>query len=244
MRGRVTLIRGGRLSHADRRREYRRFVRNATHELVGVSLAVAAGRVLDAAPLEIAGLAAAAVSGSRLPDVDQLGAHVHRRTRLERRTRLASAIGGLLPSAGGVRVRRVAPDGDPFRPGLRCGDGAGGAGRLAGRGGRRARRGRVRGERPRGARGGGCLHAGRGDALGAAVATAGAAASPAGAHPHGSWREGGVRGDGGRRIGARAARLTTSARFRTGQPRAGRGTKSPCQLLVERRVLGDCRVLD
>jgi membrane-bound metal-dependent hydrolase YbcI (DUF457 family) len=68
-------------------------VRNATHELVGVSLAIAAGRVLDVAPLETAGLAAAALFGSRLPDVDQLGARVHRRTRLERRTRLAGAAG-------------------------------------------------------------------------------------------------------------------------------------------------------
>jgi membrane-bound metal-dependent hydrolase YbcI (DUF457 family) len=81
---------------ADRRRQYRRFVRNATHELVGVSLAVAAGRVLDTGPLEIAGLAAAAVLGARLPDVDQLGARVHTRTRLERRVRLAGATGGLL----------------------------------------------------------------------------------------------------------------------------------------------------
>jgi hypothetical protein len=78
---------------ADRRREYRRFVRNVTHELLGVSLAVTAGRVLDAGPLEIAGLAAAAVLGSRLPDVDQLGARVHRRMRLERRTRLAVTAG-------------------------------------------------------------------------------------------------------------------------------------------------------
>ena len=61
-----------------------------------MSLAVAAGRVLDAGPLETAGLAAAAVLGSRLPDVDQLGARVHRRTRLERRTRLAGAAGALL----------------------------------------------------------------------------------------------------------------------------------------------------
>jgi membrane-bound metal-dependent hydrolase YbcI (DUF457 family) len=71
-------------------------VRSATHELVGVSLAVAAGRVLDAGPLETTGLAAAALLGSRLPDVDQLGARVHRRTRLERRTLLAGAAGLVL----------------------------------------------------------------------------------------------------------------------------------------------------
>jgi membrane-bound metal-dependent hydrolase YbcI (DUF457 family) len=71
-------------------------VRNSTHELVGVALAVAAGRVLDAESLETAGLAAAALLGSRLPDVDQLGARVHRRTRLERRTLLAGAAGAML----------------------------------------------------------------------------------------------------------------------------------------------------
>jgi hypothetical protein len=71
-------------------------VRNATHELVGVSLAVAAGLVLEARPLETAGLAASALLGSRLPDVDQVGARVHRRTALERRTVLAGAAGALL----------------------------------------------------------------------------------------------------------------------------------------------------
>ena len=73
-RATLGLGRWSRRSYADRRHEYRRFVRNATHELVGVSLAVAAGRVLEAGPLEMAGLAAAALFGSRLPDVDQLGA--------------------------------------------------------------------------------------------------------------------------------------------------------------------------
>jgi membrane-bound metal-dependent hydrolase YbcI (DUF457 family) len=66
-------------------------VRNATHELVGVSLAVAAGQALDAGPPESVGLAAAALCGSRLPDIDQLGARIHRRTRLERRSLLVGA---------------------------------------------------------------------------------------------------------------------------------------------------------
>jgi membrane-bound metal-dependent hydrolase YbcI (DUF457 family) len=71
-------------------------VRSATHALLGASLAVAAGRVLEAGPLEIAGLAAA--PRVRLPaaDVDRLGARVHRRTRLERRTRLAGVAGAVL----------------------------------------------------------------------------------------------------------------------------------------------------
>lgn len=71
-------------------------VRNATHELVGVSLAVAAGRVLDTGSLETAGLAAAALFGSWLPDVDRLGARVHRRTRIERRKRLVGGAGAVL----------------------------------------------------------------------------------------------------------------------------------------------------
>jgi inner membrane protein len=83
-------------SCADRRREYRRSVRNPTHELVGVTLAVAAGRVLDAGLLETAGLAATALLGSRLPDVDQLGARVHQRTWLERHTWLVRVAGAVL----------------------------------------------------------------------------------------------------------------------------------------------------
>jgi inner membrane protein len=71
-------------------------VRNATHELVGVAVAVAAGRALEAGPVETVGLAAAAFVGSWLPDVDQLGARVHRRTRLERRTLLAGAAGAVV----------------------------------------------------------------------------------------------------------------------------------------------------
>jgi membrane-bound metal-dependent hydrolase YbcI (DUF457 family) len=71
-------------------------VRNATHELVGTTLAVAAGQALEAGPLETAGLAAAALIASRLPDVDVLGARIHRRSRLERRNLLARAGGTLL----------------------------------------------------------------------------------------------------------------------------------------------------
>jgi membrane-bound metal-dependent hydrolase YbcI (DUF457 family) len=72
------------------------FVRNATHELVGVSLALAAATVVEADPLETVGLAAASVCGSRLPDMDQLGARVHRRSRLERRSLLVGATGAAL----------------------------------------------------------------------------------------------------------------------------------------------------
>jgi membrane-bound metal-dependent hydrolase YbcI (DUF457 family) len=71
-------------------------MRNATHELVGVSLALAAAKVVEADPLESVGLAAASLCGSRLPDLDQLGARVHRRSRLERRSLLVGATGAAL----------------------------------------------------------------------------------------------------------------------------------------------------
>jgi membrane-bound metal-dependent hydrolase YbcI (DUF457 family) len=71
-------------------------VRNATHELVGITLAVAAGQAVEAGPLETAGLAVAALIASRLPDVDVPGARIHRRSRLERRNLLAGGAGALL----------------------------------------------------------------------------------------------------------------------------------------------------
>ena len=71
-------------------------MRNLTHELLGVSTAVAASRVLKATPVETLALAAGALYGSRLPDVDQLGARVHRRSRAERRSLLVGAAGLLV----------------------------------------------------------------------------------------------------------------------------------------------------
>ncbi len=71
-------------------------MRNTTHELIGVSLALAAAKALEADPLECVGLAAASLCGSRLPDVDQLGARVHRRNWVERRTMLLGAAGAAL----------------------------------------------------------------------------------------------------------------------------------------------------
>ena len=70
-------------------------MRHATHELIGVTLAVATGHALNAGPLETAGLAATAVLASRLPDIDVLGARIHRRSRRERRNLLARAAGSL-----------------------------------------------------------------------------------------------------------------------------------------------------
>jgi len=67
-------------------------VRTVTHELVGVTLAIAAGHVAGASGSELAGLAAGAFVGSLLPDVDHPRARVHRRTRLERRSPLVRLL--------------------------------------------------------------------------------------------------------------------------------------------------------
>ncbi|MGI8944759.1 MAG: metal-dependent hydrolase [Thermoleophilaceae bacterium] len=71
-------------------------MRNATHELLGVSLALAGAQAVQAGPLESVGLGVAAVCGSRLPDLDQVGSRVHRRSRLERRSMLFGALGTVL----------------------------------------------------------------------------------------------------------------------------------------------------
>ncbi len=71
-------------------------MRNATHELIGASVGLAAARAVGADPVLTAITVGAAVCGSRLPDVDQLGARVHRRTRLERRGILFGAAGAIL----------------------------------------------------------------------------------------------------------------------------------------------------
>jgi membrane-bound metal-dependent hydrolase YbcI (DUF457 family) len=70
-------------------------VRNVTHELIGVTLAVAAAQALEAGPLATGGLAAAALVASRLPDVDVLGARVLRRSRFGRRSLPGRATGAL-----------------------------------------------------------------------------------------------------------------------------------------------------
>jgi membrane-bound metal-dependent hydrolase YbcI (DUF457 family) len=70
------------------------WVRNTTHELVGV--AVAASRGLELDPLETAATAAGAVWGSWLPDADRLGTRVHRRGRLTRRHLAIAALRAVL----------------------------------------------------------------------------------------------------------------------------------------------------
>ena len=71
-------------------------VRNTTHEVIGVSLALGAGQALEAGPFESVGLALAAVAGARLPDIDQLGARIHTPSRLERRSLIVGAVGAAL----------------------------------------------------------------------------------------------------------------------------------------------------
>jgi inner membrane protein len=71
-------------------------MRHGTHELVGVSVALAGARVLEAPALETAGAAVAAFYGSWLPDIDQLGSRVHRRSAPERRSLVAGLVGVVL----------------------------------------------------------------------------------------------------------------------------------------------------
>jgi membrane-bound metal-dependent hydrolase YbcI (DUF457 family) len=71
-------------------------MRHGTHELIGVSVAVAGARVLEAPAVETAGAAVAAFYGSWLPDIDRLGSRVHRRSALERRRFLLGLVGFVL----------------------------------------------------------------------------------------------------------------------------------------------------
>ena len=68
-------------------------MKNLTHEAVGGAVTLAACAATSSGPLIAAGALCASLLGSRLPDVDQLGARIHRRTRLERRSVTAAAIG-------------------------------------------------------------------------------------------------------------------------------------------------------
>ncbi len=72
-------------------------MRNTTHQLLGVTLALGALRLAEADPQPplVVGAAAGALFGSWLPDVDQPGARLHRRSHLERRSLLVGAAGAL-----------------------------------------------------------------------------------------------------------------------------------------------------
>jgi inner membrane protein len=71
-------------------------MRHGTHELIGVSVALAGARVVKAPALETAGTAVAAFYGSWLPDIDHLGSRVHRRSGPERRSFVVGFLGGVL----------------------------------------------------------------------------------------------------------------------------------------------------
>ena len=87
-------------------------MRSRTHEAVGVAVTLAACAVTHSGALAAGCAASAPLLGSRLPDIDQLGARIHRRSRLERRS-LSAAIAGatlrlpLTLFAAGARHRSV-----------------------------------------------------------------------------------------------------------------------------------------
>lgn len=71
-------------------------VRNPTHQAVGAASTLAVCAAVDCRPLATIVAVCASVLGSRLPDVDQPGARIHRRTRLERRGLVARLAGHVL----------------------------------------------------------------------------------------------------------------------------------------------------
>jgi membrane-bound metal-dependent hydrolase YbcI (DUF457 family) len=71
-------------------------VRNTTHEAVGVAVTLTICAAVDSGPLAAAAAICASLLGSRLPDADQLGTRIHRRTRLERRNMVLGLAGGAL----------------------------------------------------------------------------------------------------------------------------------------------------
>lgn len=71
-------------------------MRNVTHEAVGAAVTLAVCAAVDSGPLAAAAAVCASLLGSRLPDADQPGTRICRRTRLERRSLIASLAGGAL----------------------------------------------------------------------------------------------------------------------------------------------------
>lgn len=71
-------------------------MRNMTHEAVGAAVTLAACAAVDSGRLAAAAAVCASLLGSRLPDVDQPGTRIHRRTRLECRSLIAGLAGGAL----------------------------------------------------------------------------------------------------------------------------------------------------
>jgi membrane-bound metal-dependent hydrolase YbcI (DUF457 family) len=71
-------------------------VKNLTHEAIGAAVTLAVCAAVDSGALVATGAVCASLLGSRLPDADQLGTRIHRRTRLERRSLVAALAGGVL----------------------------------------------------------------------------------------------------------------------------------------------------
>jgi membrane-bound metal-dependent hydrolase YbcI (DUF457 family) len=71
-------------------------VRNRTHEAIGAAATLAVCEAVHSGGLVAAGAVGASLLGSRLPDADQLGSRIHRRTRLERRSLVVRLAGGVL----------------------------------------------------------------------------------------------------------------------------------------------------
>ncbi|MFP5378852.1 MAG: metal-dependent hydrolase, partial [Vicinamibacteria bacterium] len=71
-------------------------MKNATHETLGASAALAVCAVAGVDALTTCAAVAASLLGSRLPDADQAGSKIHRRTRLERRSVALSVVGFVL----------------------------------------------------------------------------------------------------------------------------------------------------
>ena len=69
---------------------------NATHQALGLMSALAVCSAADAGSLTCAGCALASVLGSRLPDLDQPGSRIHRRSPIERRSLAIGALGAVL----------------------------------------------------------------------------------------------------------------------------------------------------
>lgn len=71
-------------------------MRNRTHEAVGTAVTLAVCAAVDSGALVAAAAVCASLLGSRLPDADEGGARIHRRTRLERRSLVARLCGHVL----------------------------------------------------------------------------------------------------------------------------------------------------
>jgi membrane-bound metal-dependent hydrolase YbcI (DUF457 family) len=71
-------------------------VRNRTHEAIGAAATLAVCAAVHGGGLLAVGAIGASLLGSRLPDADQLGSRIHRRTRLERRSLAAGLAGRVL----------------------------------------------------------------------------------------------------------------------------------------------------